>query len=225
MRNLFRVARQIAGSSSRMCRTCTVQKNFSLGARFIPAWAGNTKRRVSPSWSTTVHPRVGGEHFIGPAPVGVANGSSPRGRGTPQRRAYQRESPRFIPAWAGNTPSRAWQSWGGSVHPRVGGEHHFCRMAKPSPLGSSPRGRGTRHVPQQHLVGVRFIPAWAGNTLRSTSVAAKWPVHPRVGGEHIKARAISGGHDGSSPRGRGTHWPAVSVFLRQRFIPAWAGNT
>ncbi len=71
----------------------------------------------------------------------------------------------------------------------------------------------------------RFIPAWAGNTDRADEGRIPLSVHPRVGGEHIRASRLRCTPRGSSPRGRGTHQPRDAGRSDHRFIPAWAGNT
>ena len=71
----------------------------------------------------------------------------------------------------------------------------------------------------------RFIPAWAGNTTCPLNEDSSSPVHPRVGGEHGSNGRPRGLAFGSSPRGRGTLLPPVTIILKLRFIPAWAGNT
>ena len=111
------------------------------------------------------------------------------------------------------------------VHPRVGGEHASVRLESPQSTGSSPRGRGTPTGTREIEQSRRFIPAWAGNTPTPRPMPAAAPVHPRVGGEHGLNAAVSGIRDGSSPRGRGTLTFSLHCALRQRFIPAWAGNT
>ena len=160
------------------------------GHRFIPARAGNT-----PPYSDT------GRAY---------GGSSPRVRGTrcirdcrPDRRSVhpracgehaEPRAPRvgrrrFIPARAGNTPTRA----------------AMTRVR----VGSSPRVRGTRAcAPTVDGMQRRFIPARAGNTsafgsrrssvggssprvrgTRRTAVTARLDctVHPRACGEHRRA--------------------------------------
>ena len=112
-----------------------------------------------------------------------------------------------------------------TVHPRVGGEHTVTDSAPFTRLGSSPRGRGTLGYGRRARPGLRFIPAWAGNTPRPTRRSWASPVHPRVGGEHDSALMISLIGVGSSPRGRGTHADGTSGQRLVRFIPAWAGNT
>ena len=52
---------------------------------------------------------------------------------------------------------------------------------------------------------MRFIPAWAGNTIEHVASIRYMPVHPRVGG--------------------GTHYRILFWLFWRRFIPAWAGNT
>ena len=178
----------------------------------------------------TGHPRVGGEHLGFGGGMASRSGSSPRGRGT-RGVAQDGHSPRrVIPAWAGNTSSRA-RSGIRAGHPRVGGEHGVWYFEGNIYAGSSPRGRGTLHfVPHPHSVfphgssprgrgthccrdatgiaeHVRVIPAWAGNTVAPSMLQSfsHQPGHPRVGGEH-----------GGS---------GMAAMHAGRVIPAWAGNT
>ena len=90
--------------------------------------------------------------------------------------------------------------------------------------GSSPRGRGTCHDPAAHVAERRFIPARAGNIRARCDRRCRSSVHPRAGGEHLRAPFMAELRFGSSPRGRGTlqrgPWPEAGP----RFIPARAGN-
>src|SRR5690606_35715040 len=52
-----------AGSSPRGRGTRPECAPQSARGRFIPAWAGNTGSSTRATCSTTVHPRVGGEHL------------------------------------------------------------------------------------------------------------------------------------------------------------------
>ncbi len=133
-------------------------------ARFIPAWAGNTKNAAHGAEERAVHPRVGGEHVQGRVGGSGITGSSPRGRGTHPAPPCATLRHRFIPAWAGNTEGRARSRGSLAVHPRVGGEHEPNSHPIPRQTGSSPRGRGTRFARRGALITERFIPAWAGNT-------------------------------------------------------------
>ena len=91
------------GSSPRGRGTRPLRRPCTYHRRIIPAWAGNTVDSKERSTARADHPRVGGEHFSAPAQRIEADGSSPRGRGTPQNRARVPARDRIIPAWAGNT--------------------------------------------------------------------------------------------------------------------------
>ena len=161
---LQRLGQLRRGSSPRGRGTPGTPSHASAASRFIPAWAGNTRCGRTARALPSVHPRVGGEHWLkGPA-EGETVGSSPRGRGTPDCCSYATRTLRFIPAWAGNTPARLTQRLTRSVHPRVGGEHRAGSSPSRSAGGSSPRGRGTPEFHCAPSATVRFIPAWAGNT-------------------------------------------------------------
>ena len=152
-------------------------------------------------------------------------GSSPRGRGKPQR---WRGSPcgcRLIPAWAGKTHTRRWSAVEAAAHPRVGGENHFSRRPITLRRGSSPRGRG-KPLEVQDAGGVpRLIPAWAGKTPRAGFRVSRRRAHPRVGGENLEYADDEVCDRGSSPRGRGKLSMQSSYTPHTRLIPAWAGKT
>ena len=214
-----------AGSSPRGRGTPARNCRSSARQRFIPAWAGNTEITASPPGLPTVHPRVGGEHDSSFSYPLFCTGSSPRGRGTQPGRSASSGPVRFIPAWAGNTAARGSMWAMSAVHPRVGGEHSSYHSNKSEFFGSSPRGRGTLPPSNSPICVVRFIPAWAGNTLLLETFGQEESVHPRVGGEHTAVRRARRFRAGSSPRGRGTQLNDVFKRARWRFIPAWAGNT
>ena len=69
----------------------------------IPAWAGKTLIKRVSNEPPRAHPRVGGENLSTTVIPGVANGSSPRGRGKPRRTVLDRYDAGLIPAWAGKT--------------------------------------------------------------------------------------------------------------------------
>ena len=202
-----------------------LQQRVGQQPRFIPAWAGNTACEKPTSRWAAVHPRVGGEHVIRYRESQAPIGSSPRGRGTHSDRPAQRWRDRFIPAWAGNTGPVALAVAIRAVHPRVGGEHPNNADFDVPAAGSSPRGRGTLRPGPRVDDRRRFIPAWAGNTPGPWVRSRPWPVHPRVGGEHIRGLAFGHRYGGSSPRGRGTPSGVLHGVGGGRFIPAWAGNT
>ena len=146
-------------------------------------------------------------------------------RGTRHGIELEQAEYRFIPAFAGNTAGRFRSEIRSSVHPRVCGEHTATHSASVSASGSSPRLRGTQRMGGVQIVGVRFIPAFAGNTPASNAFMNSTAVHPRVCGEHpIRARKVIAS-GGSSPRLRGTLCRAPIYRPAVRFIPAFAGNT
>ena len=153
-----------AGSSPRARGT---PQQVMLGQdafRFIPASAGNTRRRRSLLLCLTVHPRERGEHGGADNQPALAGGSSPRARGTLRRERGHLIWWRFIPASAGNTSARArWLPWL-AVHPRERGEHVSVPSRNSHGVGSSPRARGTRCKAWRAGSDIRFIPASAGNT-------------------------------------------------------------
>jgi len=131
------------GSSPRGRGTAAGVGNESFTLRFIPAWAGNSTATPLALASTAVHPRVGGEQGGGDLVYGINYGSSPRGRGTGESGHRLTATPRFIPAWAGNSHRALFDPVTQAVHPRVGGEQLLGRHPIRLHSGSSPRGRGT----------------------------------------------------------------------------------
>ena len=73
-------------------------------------------------------------------------------------------------------------------------------------------------------LGKRFIPARAGNAAMLAAQAGRIAVHPRASGERAHLAHLPGGQSGSSPRERGTRMRLARAPVRQRFIPARAGN-
>ena len=132
------------------------------------------------------------------------DGSSPRVRGTPAS------------ASAPTAP--------GTVHPRVCGERNAGYSVKWANRGSSPRVRGTPAGHRQRRPQRRFIPACAGNATPPSRTPCAGSVHPRVCGERAQTVITTAGHDGSSPRVRGTPNSLNPDKEQNRFIPACAGN-
>jgi len=71
-----------AGSSPRGRGTGLPLWAATIAARFIPAWAGNSKQENVLLGEGAVHPRVGGEQVCDVEVHAFGAGSSPRGRGT-----------------------------------------------------------------------------------------------------------------------------------------------
>ncbi len=192
--------------------------------RFIPAGAGNSFHRYTPSIRRAVHPRRRGEQLGPPVGSGCVAGSSPRARGTALDVHRHVEIARFIPAGAGNRPICTLRIIWSAVHPRGRGEQTASRQLLLAGVGSSPRARGTALQPSTRADSARFIPAGAGNRLGMLHQPSSRPVHPRGRGEQCQNLIATKRPRGSSPRARGTA-QLDGVFPRNlRFIPAGAGN-
>ena len=91
-------------------------------------------------------------------------------------------------------------------------------------VGSSPLARGTGAPEAAAVVGLRFIPAGAGNRRLDRPVHDHATVHPRWRGEQGRRGITANEKDGSSPLARGTDCVARQLARLRRFIPAGAGN-
>ncbi len=95
--------------------------------RFIPACAGNIRTQFCVFHTTSVYPRMRGEHL----------------------RLFGRifRLNRFIPACAGNIRPRLPGCKSDAVYPRMRGEHPSWRWQSCSASGLSPHARGTSRAP------------------------------------------------------------------------------
>ena len=111
------------------------------------------------------------------------------------------------------------------AHPRAGGENPYGYSPSAVILGSSPRGRGKRRRAGLDERVNGLIPARAGKTLKTASIAPVDWAHPRAGGENPTFAAKSPMCAGSSPRGRGKLSEMDRTVLATGLIPARAGKT
>ena len=213
-----------SGSSPRVRGTARFAPWCPTSTRFIPACAGNRSYLEKVGDGSPVHPRVCGEQVLDSKKAGIANGSSPRVRGTVSRDWYESSETRFIPACAGNRWVVQPNHLDSTVHPRVCGEQLTACGTKEIGAGSSPRVRGTVDLLDFLVCQARFIPACAGNSHAHELAWSKLPVHPRVCGEQSVESAHLAILDGSSPRVRGTGLTVFELEEVLRFIPACAGN-
>ncbi len=132
---------------------------------------------------------------------------------------------RFIPARAGNRERQYPQDLQGSVHPRSCGEQEYSAPYAWGQYGSSPLVRGTGLWHYASFLGLRFIPARAGNRTSSSVRGNGIPVHPRSCGEQFCSAFDISPATGSSPLVRGTDELTVAIDELLRFIPARAGNS
>ncbi|SVF33498.1 Domain of uncharacterised function (DUF2825) [Escherichia coli] len=172
-----------------------------------------------------VYPRWRGELFCALAFCWLSRGLSPLARGTLCRCQHCWRVIRFIPAGAGNTVPRIISLSSSTVYPRWRGEHSASLMPIIGLGGLSPLARGTRRQRIVRLPLHRFIPAGAGNTSAENRSIAPTSVYPRWRGEHDKSLTKNNSTPGLSPLARGTHHYFGKSVIKNRFIPAGAGNT
>ncbi len=119
---------------------------FTATDRFIPAYAGNTTLRQLTVKQETVYPRIRGEHRRIYGLHAARIGLSPHTRGTHPLAFSGFLTPRFIPAYAGNTSQLKNASTSTPVYPRIRGEHRYKRLCYENHVGLSPHTRGTLRV-------------------------------------------------------------------------------
>ncbi len=172
-----------------------------------------------------VYPRWRGELFCALAFCWLSRGLSPLARGTLCRCQHCWRVIRFIPAGAGNTVPRIISLSSSTVYPRWRGEHVGRESFDCPYIGLSPLARGTLKVLKNIGFRTRFIPAGAGNTGVIPIAARNAAVYPRWRGEHDKSLTKNNSTPGLSPLARGTHHYFGKSVIKNRFIPAGAGNT
>ena len=95
----------------------------SLAEGLIPAHAGKTSGRPSPTGAAAAHPRSRGENANSGRPAVSFAGSSPLTRGKRADDALRLSNPGLIPAHAGKTDERARRAVPHRAHPRSRGEN------------------------------------------------------------------------------------------------------
>ncbi len=150
--------------------------------RSIPAYAGETVFESVSYYSPGVDPRVcGGDRSVNPNRL-PGRGRSPRMRGRHQILPLLDPSARSIPAYAGETLRSIRGPDPTRVDPRVCGGDPVLRNTLSASRGRSPRMRGRQAPTRKKVIGVRSIPAYAGETLTGNRLCQRAQVDPRVCG-------------------------------------------
>ena len=192
------------GSSPHARGALRISEHFDTTLRIIPACAGSTSARLTPSTSARDHPRMRGEHQLSVKLERDSRGSSPHARGARIHPKRMRKMG-IIPACAGSTQRRCRRGVCCPDHPRMRGEH--------PPSGPPPR------------LDLRIIPACAGSTTPGRSGTPGREDHPRMRGEHRISPYPQPFGNGSSPHARGAHVSNAGQVGNVGIIPACAGST
>ncbi|RYP99496.1 hypothetical protein PG22506_1223 [Bifidobacterium pseudolongum subsp. globosum] len=132
--------------------------------RIIPAHAGQTCTRANHAGANSDHPRACGANPNAPANTGRPGGSSPRMRGKRRADCGAAAPLRIIPAHAGQTHMRSRLVTCWPDHPRACGANQMGTHSLLLSCGSSPRMRGKHTSTREDAIGMRIIPAHAGQT-------------------------------------------------------------
>ena len=144
----------------------------------------------------------------------MGEGLSPRGRGKLGVSELGPIAIGSIPAWAGETAPPMPGFALAKVYPRVGGGNGAQAIRYRIIQGLSPRGRGKLPIFRLSGLGIRSIPAWAGETRTADGQSILKTVYPRVGGGNLRKIRSGPGRRGLSPRGRGKHLDADAEHQR-----------
>ena len=131
---------------------------------FTPAYAGNTLLHRADLVCIWVHPRIRGEYRNAEEAMTRAKGSPPHTRGIQRREGRAPHTPRFTPAYAGNTLDQPSAVHHTRVHPRIRGEYSVSSKSAILIRGSPPHTRGILVVVSFDESCFGFTPAYAGNT-------------------------------------------------------------
>ena len=171
------------------------------------------------------HPRSRGENFESFRQSVESVGSSPLTRGKRLQGEADPVACRLIPAHAGKTGSFETLFIKSGAHPRSRGENEIVIALVRSGTGSSPLTRGKRASARSWSRSRRLIPAHAGKTLKTASIAPVDWAHPRSRGENNQPRSWTVELGGSSPLTRGKRVAYRTNEVQERLIPAHAGKT
>ena len=150
--------------------------------RIIPARAGFTSSRRSPTPPGWDHPRSRGVYRLVRAPLKASRGSSPLARGLQSPFEIKYDLRRIIPARAGFTRFPRALSASPQDHPRSRGVYHSVMTIACLDSGSSPLARGLPESDGPGGAVPGIIPARAGFTRWRRWRALVVPDHPRSRG-------------------------------------------
>ena len=152
-------------------------------------------------------------------------GPSPLARGKPKHGSKDRAGLGTIPARAGETSHENINLRAIGDHPRSRGGNGISAMASRSGLGPSPLARGKRVCSGCVGLGLRTIPARAGETVRECEIGIQRGDHPRSRGGNLLITCSWKAASGPSPLARGKRCHDRNTPGLPGTIPARAGET
>ena len=194
------------------------------GQRSIPAHAGEPSPKITCEGNSTVYPRPRGGAYRGSGDRKCRSGLSPPTRGSRSRSPRSAKPGGSIPAHAGEPAQRTKPCTRPWVYPRPRGGAHSSIGDTPLSEGLSPPTRGSRLLSCYPLHAVGSIPAHAGEPVQQSGRQAGFAVYPRPRGGAEVAELIERSRTGLSPPTRGSLPLDGRRALRQRSIPAHAGE-
>jgi len=191
----------------------------------IPACAGQSTATGAVARTGRVHPRVRGAVGSANPHRVIANGPSPRARGSLGHRCLRSAWSGSIPACAGQSRTMPRCSSKEEVHPRVRGAVGRPFHAGGRRLGPSPRARGSPAASGHAPARPGSIPACAGQSPLPRARTSRDTVHPRVRGAVSYASSRLSMMVGPSPRARGSRLVEGPRGRGRGSIPACAGQS
>ena len=195
--------------------------------RSIPAPAGEPNSLVFLILAVRVYPRACGGTAPGHNVVFQAAGLSPRLRGNRNRQTRDHQSMRSIPAPAGEPSPLSTILYPVPVYPRACGGTEFQVEDPDGDLGLSPRLRGNHAFLLVAVLGVRSIPAPAGEPQSDMSPHIPPLVYPRACGGEVRSSYVLPCRSIPAPAGEPpgmTHRrPKTTVYPRACGGTIWRG--
>ncbi len=189
---------------------------------------GTRRGRLSAAHAARARPGsspLRGEHNGVLLTIVESGGSSPPARGARKPPSPTMSWSGIIPAFAGSTFAQPPPTIRRRDHPRIRGEHVFLHCQVCRLRGSSPHSRGALRGDVDLAQNLGIIPAFAGSTCPSSSMAAIMRDHPRIRGEHHPLARLGRTDQGSSPHSRGAPIRKSVDPDDIGIIPAFAGST
>ena len=174
---------------------------FTVG--ITPAYAGKRFRFERSQCRFWDHPRLCGEKIMSVMKLRNTSGSPPPMRGKVPSFLPVSAADGITPAYAGKRSRVDLCTTSSQDHPRLCGEKteilfaHGCHLGSPPPM----RGKAYRQKIRHHVL--RITPAYAGKSIRRTTMRVLLRDHPRLCGEKFNCFAKFRRRLGSPPPMRG----------------------